>query len=327
MPERADGWVWDRYWHYDRIASCFDEGRANYSEPVAAPWKAFFAECQDGAAILDLCTGNGALALIAAETAAEDGRRFAITGIDKAAIDPAAYVSRHADALRTIDFRGSVAAESLPFGDESFDAVVSQYGAEYAPRGETLAEAVRVLRPGGRIALVMHAADGTVAARAKTAMDDADFLLDDARLPAAALACFRAVAKAEQGETLVEAEERRARSALTAFETALKRTGERLETASDPEMLKNSARVLIDAHTKRQLAPLSALEEKAEEVRLEIAAHRGRLQALLDVAVSAEDCADMARDLSALGCEDASWETAMNGDALIGYRLKARRAA
>lgn len=326
MAGRADASVWDRYWHYDRIASCFDEGRANYGEPVAAPWRAFFAELEDGSAVLDLCTGNGALALIAAETAAAGERRFAIIGIDKAAIDPAAYVSRHADALKSIDFRGGVAAESLPFGDDRFDAVVSQYGAEYAPRGETLAEAVRVLRPGGRIALVMHAADGAVAARATAARDDADFLLDDARLPAAALACFQAVAKAEQGETLVEADERRARSALTAFETALKRTGERLETASDPEMLKNSARVLIDAHTKRQLAPLSALEEKAEEVRLEIAAHRGRLQALLDAAVSTDDCDAMAADLNALGCEDASCAPVLNGDALIGYRLEARRA-
>ena len=44
-------------------------------------------------------------------------------------------------------------AEHLPFADASFDVVVSQLGHMFAPRPEiALAEMLRVLKPGGRIA-------------------------------------------------------------------------------------------------------------------------------------------------------------------------------
>ena len=40
MPE---GEIWSRYWHFDRIASCFDgAGQTNYAEDIAGGWRAFF---------------------------------------------------------------------------------------------------------------------------------------------------------------------------------------------------------------------------------------------------------------------------------------------
>ncbi len=45
-------------------------------------------------------------------------------------------------------------AEELPYGDTSFDLVVSLIGAMFAPRPERVAaELVRVCRPGGRIVM------------------------------------------------------------------------------------------------------------------------------------------------------------------------------
>jgi len=45
-------------------------------------------------------------------------------------------------------------AEELPFPDHSFDVVLSAFGVQYAPgRERTVAELVRVCRPGGRIAV------------------------------------------------------------------------------------------------------------------------------------------------------------------------------
>lgn len=43
--------------------------------------------------------------------------------------------------------------EALPFGDETFDAVVSQFGHMFAPRPDVAtAEMLRVLKPGGTVA-------------------------------------------------------------------------------------------------------------------------------------------------------------------------------
>lgn len=47
-------------------------------------------------------------------------------------------------------------AESLPFPDESFDAVVSQFGLMFfTDRRQALREMLRVLVPGGRLAVAV----------------------------------------------------------------------------------------------------------------------------------------------------------------------------
>ena len=40
MPEAE---IWSQYWHYDRIASCFDgAGQSNYADEIAGGWRRFF---------------------------------------------------------------------------------------------------------------------------------------------------------------------------------------------------------------------------------------------------------------------------------------------
>ena len=39
----ADPSIWDRYWHFDRVASCFDAaGTEDYDDSVADGWRHFF---------------------------------------------------------------------------------------------------------------------------------------------------------------------------------------------------------------------------------------------------------------------------------------------
>ena len=54
-------------------------------------------------------------------------------------------------------------AEELPFEDESFDRVLSTFGAQFAPRHEIVAEELaRVCQPGGRIGLVNWTPEGQI---------------------------------------------------------------------------------------------------------------------------------------------------------------------
>lgn len=107
----------------------------------------------DGADALDIGCGEGALVRFmrsqgARAVGAECGdemRRRAI------AADP-----EHADAYR--DVRG----EDLPFDDESFDVVLYSYSLHHVPIDDipaALAEANRVLRPGGTLLVVEPAVD------------------------------------------------------------------------------------------------------------------------------------------------------------------------
>lgn len=321
-PETA---IWNRYWQFDRIASCLDgAGERNYDESVAAGWRSFFEDLPSGLRLLDLCTGNGAAALIAAEVGLARNKRFEIIAVDRAEIDPPAYVSRHRRELATIDFRPGIAAESLPFDDGSFGAVASQYGIEYTDLEQSLPELVRVLAPGGRLRLVLHAAEGTVASDARRAIDDADFLLDGIDLPGTARRCFVDVTAAERDEGAGPDTHRRARESLTAFETALAQTAARIPAATDKAMLRRCGAVLLDAFKRHGRFGADQLVAMADEVRDEILAHRGRLQALVAAAVTRTKLAALAERLKAAGAEQVEQRDLERGPALIGYVLAAR---
>jgi SAM-dependent methyltransferase len=104
------------------------------------------ATVHDGQRVLDAGCGTG----VAAVTAARLGAR--VTGLDLTpALLERARENAHIAGVH-IDWReGDV--ESLPFEDDSFDVVLSQFGHMFAPRPEVaIAEMLRVLKPGGTIA-------------------------------------------------------------------------------------------------------------------------------------------------------------------------------
>jgi SAM-dependent methyltransferase len=60
-------------------------------------------------------------------------------------------------------------AENLPFGDESFDVVMSSIGAMFAPHHQDVAdELVRVCRPGGTIGMLNWTPEGMIGALFRT---------------------------------------------------------------------------------------------------------------------------------------------------------------
>src|SRR4030095_8608677 len=71
--------AWNRFWNYDRLASFgTGVGAGNYGDEIAAGWREFFLGLPAGARVLDLCTGNGAIAVMALEA----GDKLQVTGAD-----------------------------------------------------------------------------------------------------------------------------------------------------------------------------------------------------------------------------------------------------
>ena len=102
-----------------------------------------------GMDVLDLGCGDGTTAIPAAERGAK------VTGIDIAANLVAAGRARaEAAGLTNIRFEEGDASNLVGVADDSFDLVVSMFGAMFAPRPFDVArEMVRVTRPGGRIVM------------------------------------------------------------------------------------------------------------------------------------------------------------------------------
>ncbi len=104
-----------------------------------APWR--------GERWLDVATGTGEIALRAARAGAE------VTAIDFAATLLETARRRAAEERLSIAFDLGD-AEELPYGDSSFDVVVSSVGAIFAPDHVAVArELARVSRPGGRLGM------------------------------------------------------------------------------------------------------------------------------------------------------------------------------
>ena len=315
--------AWDRFWHYDRVASFgTGQGADNYGEAIAAGWRDFFAALPAGSRVLDLATGNGAIALIAVEA----GKALKVTGADLADVRPAAFVSRSKHQLEKVHFLANTPAEDLPLGDAGFDAVVSQYGIEYSQLERSLPEATRVLAPGGRLRFAVHAAEGSVAANTRGAIEDADFLLDEIDLPARAAACFAAILEVERGRATGPFAETAAQARYAAFRDGLKAAAERTAGAADAAMLSSVHATLTDLFRDRQSHDEPALLAKVGDLRAEIEAHRERERALLAAALSAEQLTALAERLAELGLTEIRRGEQRNSGALIGHVIEARRA-
>jgi ubiquinone/menaquinone biosynthesis C-methylase UbiE/uncharacterized protein (DUF1330 family) len=106
------------------------------------------ADIRPGQRVVDVGCGTGVLAMAAADRVGPQGT---VVGIDPN--EGMLAVARRKSTR--IDWREG-RAESLPLPDESFDAVVSQFALMFfEDRVGALREMMRVLRPGGRLAVAV----------------------------------------------------------------------------------------------------------------------------------------------------------------------------
>ncbi|RAK01854.1 class I SAM-dependent methyltransferase [Aliidiomarina maris] len=158
---------WTTYWQSTPSLNSFAEGtsRDGYNGELKAFWDSEFAACNDSACILDLATGNGAIALLAAKYKQTQALQFKIFASDAADIKPlenAGLSMQDKKLLSCVDFFPNTRNEALGFSNASFDLVVSQFGFEYGAPESSIIEIERVLKPGGRAVLLVHHVDSSI---------------------------------------------------------------------------------------------------------------------------------------------------------------------
>ena len=265
--------AWARYWRSNRLASCGGEGGRPYQPAIVAHWDGLLDTLPSPVRLLDLCCGNGALALHALRRLRARGVTAVVTAVDRAPIDPARWLPTERDDLAAIHFHGGVAAENLPFAENAFTAVLGQYALEYTDVARTLEACRRVLAPGGTLAFVLHAREG-ITVRAAAAQGEAVArLFALGYFPAAdrlAAAAGRGGARREEAARLFAAKDR----ALAALACG----------PVEPAMYANVRDVVRDALAHLGRVPVDVVRAKIAEVAEHVADHAARTGALLSAA-------------------------------------------
>jgi ubiquinone/menaquinone biosynthesis C-methylase UbiE len=309
---------WETYYRGGALASCPTGPDPNYSLEMRDAWVEFFASLPDGARVLDVGTGNGAVALIARDAAVAAAKQFEIHGSDLALIDPPRQVRGGERMFDGITFHPGVAAERLPFEMNSFDGVSAQFAVEYTHVSASLPQIFRVLKPGGRARLSVHHADSVVIQNARLSLAQANLVLDEARI-------YRKL------RSFIAAE-REAASQPKAAASWNQLTGAaaRLQQAAATHANAHVLLVTLDAVQKllasrRQLSP-PQFEREIDRVERELRAQVRRLLDLTGAARSADQMAEMVRAATNAGFETgAPRPQFQSGDVLVGWLLDLRK--
>ena len=143
---------WSDYWKKDSAdGEVFVNAEGERHPALVEFWRAHFASLRDGARVIDLASGAGSIYAHLPEE-----HTFQLSATDISAVALQALQERFPPVSTVV-----CSADAIPLDDESFDAVVSQFGAEYAGIG-AFAEAARLVAPGGDFIGLCHIQDGYI---------------------------------------------------------------------------------------------------------------------------------------------------------------------
>jgi len=285
---------WDNYWQNPGNQSAHAGGGTPHPT-VQGFWSEFFNAAQNecrNPRLADIASGGGAVAAAARSAFGPSGVRLTCVDVSGAAID--------ALERRFPEVSGVVAdARDLPLPAASFDFVCSQFGIEYAGP-DAVAEALRLVAPGGRLALLMHHRDGSIFRQCAASLD-AVRQLESVGFVDKTAAMFTA------GFRMIEDNDRKPYEsaaadlmpAIRSMETLMRQHGQQV---ADGAVLK----LYTDVRTMTARLPNYDEGEVAtwlEGVSGELDAYEGRMASMCDAALDPAAFATLCANVEAAGFE------------------------
>lgn len=304
-PDRA---AWQSYWSHEREQPAYaTQGRLTAA--LDAHWNHVFLSVvwhSETPTCLDVAAGNGDLsARMLKQLERQDRHSAGLVACDLS--DDAVkqiVTQKHARAV-------CCDAARLPFGNQHFDLVASQFGLEYAGTA-ALAECARVTAPGGTIALVMHHRDGALH-KENSAILKAVEEFQASRL----LETFADLARNGQDE----AAHRTFVSAVKAAESALHLHGPDIAAGS----LLRLYREVATLHGNLSRYDPQEVMHWCGQMGASLASYAARTRWMMEVALTAEAIEDAKSLLEASGLVICQAEPVLDHTAPIAWSLIATR--
>lgn len=313
--------AWSRYWARGVPHSCIGTYGDRYGGAIAAFWKDVFAGLPAVARVLDVATGNGALPRLLLDNCSQPG--VTCDAVDIATVQLPWLAAAAPSERNRIRLHGGVDAGALLFANGTFELAVSQYGLEYTDLERSVPELLRVLAPGGGVAMVLHHAQGRPATLAALEIGHIGWLTAEGGWCDATAAMIEPMARAStfggraslQGDVRANA----ARERFNAAQNELSARGEGQDGADVLFEMREAAMSLLAAAGREGVA---AAGKALAAMRQELVAGATRLEDLRAHALDAEQVQALGRRLeSGLGGAVALGELREQGH-LMGWTLR-----
>jgi SAM-dependent methyltransferase len=162
MTDQQQHQQWSQFWRQGHITTFGPALPENYDGMLREFWTEQFSRADSGTRILDIATGNGALATMAAKVSEEHDLGLLIHASDIAEINPALNNEALSKLRQQITFLSNTPCHKQPFPDHNFEMITSQFGFEYSDVPATLEEILRLLADGGRFIAIAHHGESNI---------------------------------------------------------------------------------------------------------------------------------------------------------------------
>ncbi|MCB1582686.1 MAG: class I SAM-dependent methyltransferase [Xanthomonadales bacterium] len=151
---------WSEYWKTGALTSLPADFKENYDGELYEYWKTVLLSGLPQLKILDVCTGNGAVALLLSEIAEKHHIAVDVVAVDASDIKPSRLLNAFPQKkvhINQINFIGNCFVESMATTvPGTFDLIVSQYGIEYCDTEQAATNIVQKLKACGRLVFIAH---------------------------------------------------------------------------------------------------------------------------------------------------------------------------
>lgn len=310
---------WDTYWLSARDGAAYSGGGT--SHPLVLQfWAEFFEHARSKykkPRIIDVASGNGAVLDCARSAFGASVAHFTCLDIS-------------ASALATLEQRfpqvhGIVAdARSIPLESGSYDIATSQFGIEYAGL-DAIDEVVRLVAPGGELALLLHHRMGGIYRQCAASRDAIEQLQQSAFIPLSIKAFAAGFAACRGADRhAYEAAAKQLVPAIQAVEAVMKQYGTEVADGTIARLYKDVRTMhgrLPHYEPTEVLAWLSKLQG-------EIKAYAGRMSSMCNVAVDGGTFEKLCTSVQSQGFEMQRAEPLANpeNNMPLGWVLVATRA-
>ena len=156
---------WSDYWQSGCLTSLPEDFQDNYEGELKRFWNKQFEHLEPESNIIDLCTGNGAIAILAMEFSTNYERNFKVTGVDAAIISNLQICKNFPhkkEIVEKLEIIGNTQIESLLNLGKTYSMVCSQYGLEYCD-WDTIPKVISsLLEQDGIFSMVCHGHDTSI---------------------------------------------------------------------------------------------------------------------------------------------------------------------